>query len=85
MDPEGTRVNVTFAGQLGELPDPIPSTASDADIRGWVEEAIRTGGIPGVPADPRADLSAFKVDRFPASSARPWPLVSVRPSTGFGA
>jgi len=40
-------VNVTWAGQNGELPDPVSHDATDRDILQWVTEAVRTGGIPG--------------------------------------
>lgn len=78
------RVNVTFNGQNGDLPDPVSLDASDADVKTWVTEALRGGGIPGIPAGAAVDLSDFKVDRFGSTDARPYALLAVRPKTAFG-
>jgi hypothetical protein len=77
-------VNVTWAGQNGELPDPVSNTATDADILRWVTEAVRTGGVPGIRADRAASFRDFIVDRFEPTVARPYRLVAVRPKTPFG-
>lgn len=78
------RVNVTFSGSNGDLPDPVLFQAGDADIKTWVTEAVRTGGVPGIAAAPNADFSDFVVDRFAASEARPWNYIVLRPKTPFG-
>lgn len=78
------RVNVTFSGFNGDLPDPVIFQATDADIKAWVTEAVRTGGVPGIAAAPNADFSDFVVDRFAATDARPWNLLQLRPKTPFG-
>ena len=78
------RVNITFAGQNGDLPDPVMFQATDGDIKAWVTEAVRGGGVPGIAAAPNADFSDFVVDRFAATEARPYSLLSVRPKTPFG-
>lgn len=78
------RVNITWAGQNGDLPDPVSYDATDGDVRQWVTEAVRTGGVPGVTAAPYADFRDFVIDRFPASGARPYNLIQVRPKTPFG-
>jgi len=78
------RVNVTWAGQNGDLPDPVAYDAPDTAIRQWITEAVRGGSVPGIDADPRADFSDFVVDRFPASGDRPNRLM-IRPKTPFGA
>jgi len=78
------RVNVTHGGFNGELPDPVMFQAGDGDIKAWVTEAVRTGGIPGINADPTADFSDFVIDRFAATEARPWNCIFVRPKTPFG-
>lgn len=78
------RVNVTWAGQNGELPDAVRFDAQSREILGWVTEAVRGGGIPGIAADRGATFQDFIVDRFPASAARPYNLVQVRPKTPFG-
>ena len=78
------RVNVTWAGFNGDLPDPVLFDAPDVAVRDWVAEAIRTGSIPGIPADGRVDLRDFVVDRFPAGGEVPFLRIFVRPKTPFG-
>ena len=78
------RVNVTYNGGNGDLQDPVSVNANTNDIRTWVQEAIATGSIVGIPADPNADLRDFVVDRFPPTDVRPYTLFSVRPKTPFG-
>jgi len=78
------RVNVTWKQQNGELPDPVFRDAAEGDVKGWVTEAVRNGGVPGIPADPDADFRDFVVDRFPPNEARPYNLIQVRPKTAFG-
>lgn len=78
------RINVTFEGQNGDLPDPVAFDASDAEIRVWIREAISTGSIPGIVANAAPDIEGFKVDRFPANEARPFNLIQLRPKTAFG-
>lgn len=77
------RLNITYGGCNSDLPDPVAFDASDADVRQWATEAIRAG-IPGMPADPNANLQDFVVDRFAANDVRPYQLISVRPKTPFG-
>ncbi len=78
------RVNITWAGQNGDLPDPVSFDATQGDVLQWVTEAVRNGGIPGIRADARADFHDFVVDRFAANEARPYNLIQVRPKTPFG-
>lgn len=78
------RVNVTWDGQNGDLPSTVPFDASDAEVKQWVTEAIRTGGVPGVRADLRADFSDFVVDRFRPTEAAPYNRLMIRPKTPFG-
>jgi hypothetical protein len=78
------RVNVTYAGENGDLPDPVHFDSTDGDIRMWVTEAVANGGVPGIPADPGADFTDFVVDRFAANAERPYNLIQVRPKTPFG-
>jgi len=78
------RVNVTYRGQNGELPDPVFRDAAEGDVKAWVTEAVRNGGVPGIPADRDADFHDFVVDRFPPTEARPYALIQVRPKTAFG-
>lgn len=78
------RVNVTWAGQNGDLPDGVAYDAPDDAIRRWITEAVRGGGVVGVDADARADFTDFVVDRFPANDTRPYNLIQIRPKTPFG-
>lgn len=77
------RVNVTYGGQNGDLPDPVNFESTDGDVKGWVTEALRAGGVPGMTAT-TADFRDFMVDRFPATEARPYNLIQLRPKTPFG-
>lgn len=89
IEPHEARVNITYNGQNFELPDPVHYQAADGDIKGWAAEAIRTGSIPGIAADPTVDLREFMVDRFdaprtPAPGQRDHNLIQVRPKTAYG-
>ncbi len=79
------RVNVTWAGQNGDLPDPVSVDATDADIKSWVTEAVRAGGIPGIRGDANADFRDFVVDKFAPTVENPVTRMFVRPKTPFGA
>jgi len=78
------RLNVTSGGQNGDYPDPVSFDATDGDVKQIATEAVRTGYIPGIDADPRADFRDFVVDRFPARGDLPNRLI-LRPKTPFGA
>ena len=78
------RLNITWAGDNGDLPDPVAYDATDADVRQWVTEAVRNGDVPGIRADVNADFSDFVVDRFAANDTRPYNLIQIRPKTPFG-
>lgn len=78
------RVNVTWGGQNGDLPDPVAYDSTDDAIKGMLAEAIRNGSIPGLRADANVDLRDFVVDRFEANEARPYRAIMVRPKTAFG-
>ena len=84
--PDGySRLNVTYLGQNGDLPDPILNDMNHDDVIRMTEEAIRTGGIPGIPADPNVRLADFVVDKpFPPTESRPYWLRTVRPKTAYG-
>lgn len=83
MDNEA-RVNITWAGQNGDLEDPVVFDSTDEDIRQWVTEAVQNGGVAGIEADTEANFTDFVIDRFAATEARPWSLLSIRPKTPFG-
>ena len=78
------KLNVTWAGQNGDLPDPVPYDATDGDLRDMATEAIANGGIPGVTADGAVNLADFIVDRYAASDEIPFARVFIRPKTPFG-
>ena len=78
------RLNITYDGQNGDLPDLVDFGASDLDVRRWVTEALRTGGIPGIARQPRADVNGFLVDRYAATAIRPYAFIAIRPKTPFG-
>lgn len=82
---DDARVNVTWKGQNGDLPDAVARDARDADVRAWATEAVRGGGVPGIAADAEAAFEDFVVDRFDANDARPYALIQVRPKVPFGA
>lgn len=78
------RVNVTYGGSNGDLPDPVSYDATDGDLKQWVTEAVTTGGVPGVGTHTDADFSDFVVDRFDATADRPFNAIFLRPKTPFG-
>jgi len=78
------RVNVTWSGCNGDLPDPVQFDAGDADIRSWVTEALQGGSVPGIPASPQVDLTDHIVERFEATDSRPVKMIFIRPKTAFG-
>jgi hypothetical protein len=81
---EVAKVNISWARQNGDLPMTVPFDATDEDVRQWVTEAVRTGGVPGIAADPAADFRDFVVDRAPAVELRPFNLIQVRAKVPFG-
>lgn len=78
------RVNITWAGQNGDLPDPVSFDAGAGDVLQWATEAVRNGNVPGIQADPTADFHDFVVDRFSATEGRQYNLIQIRPKTPFG-
>lgn len=84
--PDGAaRLNVTWAGQNGELPDPVPYDATEGDLKQMAAEAITNGYIPGIGADPNVNLADFVVERYGANDDIPFARVFIRPKTPFGA
>lgn len=84
MEAYEARVNVTIGGKNGDLPDPVNYDANDGDIKQWVTEAVRNGGIPGIEANPNANFTDYVVDRFAANEVRDYNLIQIRPKTPFG-
>lgn len=78
-------VNVTWAGNNGDLRDPVSFDATEADIRAWVTEAVRTGGVANIAADPNANFQDFIVDRYASTNETPYNRIFLRPKTPFGA
>jgi hypothetical protein len=78
------RVNVTWGGENGDLPDPVDFQAPDADIRQWVTEAVRGGGVPAIQNGGNANFDDFMIERFAANAERPYNQIMVRPKTPFG-
>ena len=82
--PEGmARLNITWAGNNGDLPDPVPYDATDTELKHIATESVQSGYIPGIPADGAVDLMDFVVDRFAAGEI-PYSRVFIRPKTPFG-
>lgn len=78
------RVNITWNGQNGDLPDTVNRDATDVDVKRWATETVQSGGVPGIAADPSADFSDFVVDRFEPNETRPHAMLMIRPKTPFG-
>ena len=77
-------VNVTWAGNNGDLRDPVSFDATDEEIRNWVTEAVRTGGVANIATDPNANFTDFVIDRYAATEETPWARIFARPKTPFG-
>ena len=84
MEAHEAMVQVTYNGRHGELAQPVHFDSTDGDIRAWVSEALRTGGVQNIPADPEADLRDFSIERYPVKDGRPSNLLMVRPKVPFG-
>jgi hypothetical protein len=85
MDETQARLNITYGGENGELPDPVFYDSSDGDIKQWATEAVRAGGVPGIPADPTASFTDFIVERYDANEEVDYNRIMLRPKTPFGA
>ena len=78
------RLNITYSGGNGDLPDMVNYDASDAEVRTWATEAVRAGSVPGIGVQAGADFTDFVVDRFPATDDVPQNRLLIRPKTPFG-
>lgn len=81
------RVNITFGGQNADLPQTVSRFASSADVKRWVEEALRTGSVPGMPpVAGNETFDGFTVDPLMEPiEGRPYAMFAFRPQTKFGA
>lgn len=82
--PNEAKVNITIQGETGDLPQPVPFDATEADIKAWVAECVRAGGVPGIRAQNTA-LHDYVVDRYSPTEDRSYYVIQVRPKTPFGA
>jgi hypothetical protein len=82
---ELAKLNITFEGEQGDLPDMVSYDSTDGDIKQIATEAVRGGDVPGIDAAPNASFEDFVVDRFPAKDDVPFNRLSLRPKTEFGA
>ncbi len=78
------RLNITWGGQNGDLPDPIRLDSADGDVKQFAQEAVRGGSVPGIPLDANANFANYIVDRFPPNEQRPYNTIFLRPKTEFG-
>lgn len=81
---DAARLNVTWNGANGDLPDPVPFDATDGDLKQMAAESIQHGYIPGIPADAGVNLNDFIVDRFNATAEIEHARIFIRPKTPFG-
>ena len=58
------RVNITWSGRNGDLPDEIPYDLPDNEVFRLVTEAVRGGDVPGLAGDEDANFDGFIVDRM---------------------
>lgn len=77
------KLNITYAGEQGDLPAPIPFDIDDDEVRRIAAEAIRAGTVPGIDADPTASLDGFIVKPYGARDGLPNRIV-IRPATPYG-
>lgn len=79
------RLNITWAGQNGDLGSPVPFDATESLIKTWAREAVAGGSVSGIRPDLRVDFTHFVVDRFPAGNGAGYHRIFLRPKTPFGA
>ena len=77
------RLNVTYNGTNGFLPDPVPYDATDGDLKQMAVEAMANGDIPGIEAV-QANLADFVVDRFGPTDEITYARLFIRPKTPLG-
>lgn len=81
---EMARLNVTWQGGNGDLPEAVPYDATDGDVKQMAMEAIRDGHIPGLRAG-EANFTDYVVERFPVEAGvRAAPVIFLRAKTEYG-
>ena len=80
----GARLNITWANQNGDLPDPVAYDTEDAVLLAMAKEAVQTDGVPGIQPDPNVDFTDFVVDRFPPDKEINYPRMFIRPKAAYG-
>ncbi len=77
------KVNVTWAGQNGDLRDPVNYDLPSENLLRMITECVQNGDVEGIRADPAANLDGFVIDRFDATAELP-NRIAARPKTPFG-
>jgi hypothetical protein len=84
MENYEARLNISYGGQNGDLPDPVSFDSTDGDVKAFAQEAVRNGSVPGINADPTASFEDFVVDRYTATEEVDYNRLMLRPKTPFG-
>lgn len=84
VDNHMAKLTITYNGEQGDLPDPVPYDATDADLKQMASESVREGYVPGISAAADVNFTDFVVDRFPARHDIPFNRLALRPKTPFG-
>jgi hypothetical protein len=82
-DVQMAKLTITYNGQQGDLPDPVPYDATDGDLKQMATESVQGGYVPGIDAA-QVDFTDFVIDRFPARQDILLNRISLRPKTPFG-
>lgn len=81
---EMAKLNITWAGNNGDLPDQVEADLDDTAVKRIATESVRDGYVPGIPAA-AADFKDFVVERFRAVPDQGLPnRILLRPKTPFG-
>lgn len=76
--------NITHRGQNGYLPEPVLRDTPEESLLKMAEEAIQSGSVPGVEADPDASTQGYMVDPYePGNGIDVW-RIHLRPKVPFG-
>jgi len=83
INEDEARLNITWAGENGELPDAVSFDAADNDVKQWATEAVSNGYVPGIAADTTVSFEDYVVQRFAAKDGQP-NKIFIRPKTPYG-